>query len=370
MSAVQAAWPRWRRWLGWLGAGSLALAAPPLALMVSLEAPAHDGPTSDHFDGDTFSNMAPFPAHTLGEVWRLASESREAWPEFVEAPPGAPPPPRVVTGIRITWINHATVLVQVAGVNVLTDPIWSERASPFSWVGPRRHRAPGLRFEDLPPIDAVVISHNHYDHLDAATLARLIARDRPQIHAGLGTARLLARLGLDTRRAVDQDWWQASPCGSATLTFTPAQHWSARSLTDRRRTLWGSWHIRAGGHSVYFAGDTGAGPHFAAIARRLGAPEVALLPIGAYRPRWFMRPQHLDPSEAVAAHRTLGARHSLAIHWGTFRLANEGLETPVRDLAAACTRAGLVQEAFRAVPPGEAWHLGAGPTQGAVGRHR
>jgi L-ascorbate metabolism protein UlaG (beta-lactamase superfamily) len=337
-----------------VGATTLGLAGMGLGLVVHLEAPVHPGRPSDHFDGAGFRNVPPGPPRQASDMLRWWGEPREPWPAWVAAPAGAAPPARVTGGARLTFVNHATWLVQLGGLNVLTDPIWSERASPFAWLGPRRHRAPGLPLEALPRIDAVVISHNHYDHLDADTLARLIARDHPRILAGLGTARLLARLGLDARTATDLDWWQAQALGEATITFTPAQHWSARSLTDRRRTLWGSFYIRAAGASVYFAGDTGLGPHFETIRARLGAPEVALLPIGAHAPRWFMRPQHMNPADAVVAHRALGARRSLAMHWGTFQLSNEGLDEPPRALATALRAAGLPPEAFQAPHPGEA----------------
>ncbi|MEB3327944.1 MAG: MBL fold metallo-hydrolase [Candidatus Sericytochromatia bacterium] len=333
---------------------TLGLAGAGYGLVAHLAAPPHVGPPSDHFDGERFENVPPMPPRNVAGITRWLTEAREPWPEWVAAPAGPAPPRRVTGGIRVTFVNHATLLLQLGGLNVLTDPIWSERASPLGWLGPRRHRAPGLTLEALPPIDAVLISHNHYDHLDVPTLARLIARDHPRVLAGLGTARLLARAGLDPRQVTDLDWWQAQALGPVTITLTPAQHWSARSLTDRRRTLWGSFHLRAGPTSAYFAGDTGLGPHFATIRSRLGAPDLALLPIGAYAPRWLMRPQHLDPTEAVTAHRALGARQAVAMHWGTFQLSHEGLDAPPRALAAAARAAGLAPHAFRVLQPGEA----------------
>src|SRR5437588_11149750 len=215
-------------------------------------------------------------------------------------------------------------------MNILTDPIWSERTSPISSVGPRRHRPPGIRFEDLPPIDLVLVSHNHYDHLDVPTLRRLSGAP---ILTPLGNAALMRRHGIS---ASELDWWQTK--GIATL--VPAQHFCSRGLTDRDRNLWGGFVISSPFGNVYFAGDSGSGEHFAQISKRFQPIRLALLPIGAYLPRWFMKPVHIDPAEAVEAHAVLGAATSVAIHFGTFHLGDDGLETPVRDLQRAIAAAG------------------------------
>ncbi|MFO0669089.1 MAG: MBL fold metallo-hydrolase [Polyangiaceae bacterium] len=318
-----------------------------LGAAACVPAPRLSGPPTDHFADGSFRNLARFDPPGITDLleWAVTGDA-VTWPEWVEIPDARPPPARVTQGLRVTFVNHATVLVQMSGVNVLTDPVWSERVGPAFWIGPRRHKDPGIRFEDLPPIDAIVISHNHYDHLDGPTIARVVERDMPVVLAGLGTEKLLAELGIGQARALDLDWWQSRRVKDVTVTFTPAQHWSTRTFTDRFATLWGSFFVSDGKHSVYFAGDTGMGPHFSMIRERLGPPTVALLPIGAYRPRWFMRPQHIDPIEAVAAHRALGAARSVGIHWGTFDLADEGMDEPAEDLARASAAAGLAPGAF------------------------
>lgn len=314
--------------------------AAALALLLGacgLSAPPYGGPRSEHFDGRRFHNVPPTQNPGFRDLlrWRR-SRAHVDWGPRRDVPPG-PPPPQRVTGdlLRVTWVGHATVLVQTSGLNVLTDPVWAERVGPFPTLGgPRRHRPPGLRFEDLPPIDVVVISHNHYDHLDLPTLRRLARAQRPRILAGLGTAALLRREGVPG--AEDLDWWQGVAVGpGATIHAVPAQHSSRRGVDDTDVELWASFLLRAPGGAVFFAGDTGFGSHFAKVRERFGPARLALLPIGAYRPRWFMRPLHMDPGEALLAHRALAARTSVAIHFGTFDLADEGEREPEADLRAA-----------------------------------
>jgi L-ascorbate metabolism protein UlaG (beta-lactamase superfamily) len=304
-----------------------------------LAAPRYQGPTSDHFDGARFHNPVAIPHAGFGDLlrWQL-NRQRGPWTGHPDAPPGPPPPTRVGRGaLRVTFVNHATVLIQMDGLNVLTDPIWSERASPVRFAGPRRRRPPGIRFEDLPPIDLVIVSHNHYDHMDAPTLRRLAAAHRPRIAAGLGNGALLAREGI--AGAVELDWWQGIPVSAAggaemRLTAVPAQHFSQRGLGDRDRTLWTGYVLSGPAGAVYFAGDTGFGPHFRQVRERFGAVRLALLPIGAYRPEWFMSGVHVSPDGALEAHRVLGAGTSAAIHFGTFELADDGEAEPPARLAA------------------------------------
>ena len=298
---------------------------------VLLVNPPYRGPVSDHFDGSRFHN------HQLGWQtegsflqWQLTRKT-PVWRAWIEESPGPVPERRVDGGrVRVTWVNHSTVLVQMDGLNILTDPIWSERCSPVTFTGPKRHRAPGLRFEDLPPIDLVLVSHNHYDHMDLATLRRL----RAPILVPLGNAALLRRHGIEG--AKDLDWWQTTRVSErVTVTAVPAQHFSARALSDRNAALWCGFVISGPSGHAYFAGDTGWGRHFVEIAERFGPMRVALLPIGAYEPRWFMKPAHISPAEAVDAHHALRAKTSIGIHWGTFRLSDEGELDPARTLAAA-----------------------------------
>ncbi len=261
-----------------------------------------------------------------------ATRRRGDWPSRLDAPIGAPPPRRVAD-LRVTFVNHATVLIQMAGRNILSDPVWSDRVSPVSWAGPKRIRPPGIRFDDLPQIDTVLVSHNHYDHLDLPTLRRLARRDRPWIVTGLGVHRLLDRHGLS--HGTELDWWESSDLGSGfSVTGVPVQHFSGRGLTDRNRTLWTGFVLSGPSGSVLFAGDTGYGPHFEEIGRLFPGIRMAILPIGAYRPEWFMGPVHQTPREALAAFRDLGAKTGMGMHFGTFELTDEGAAEPVREIEA------------------------------------
>lgn len=278
------------------------------------------------------------------------------WPRTLANPEPSPVVERVPgEALRLTLVNHATVLVQGGGLNLLTDPVWSRRTSPFRFAGPVRHRSAGVPFDALPPIDAVLLSHNHYDHLDLRTLARLRERDSPSFVAPLGNAALLSRgAGIDT--ATELDWWASVPIGDATATLVPARHWSSRSLGDDNRALWGGYALALPGGTLYFAGDTGYGDgeHFRAARRRLGPFRAALLPIGAYEPRWFMRPQHMNPAEAVQAFIDLEAVHALGIHFGTWQLTDEPHDAPARALGDALLARGIDPARFLALGNGVA----------------
>lgn len=256
-----------------------------------------------------------------------------------------------------TWIGHATVLLQIGGVNILTDPHLTARASPVSFAGPVRKVPPALMFEELPRIDVVVISHNHYDHLDEGTVRRLAAQSGggPRFLVPLGVKAWFTGLGI---MEVDEfDWWDRTTFGGVEFHFTPAQHWSARSWTDRSQTLWGGWYMRGAGMNILFAGDTGYSKDFQDIATRLGRVDFAMLPIGAYEPRWFMRTQHVDPAEAVRIHQDLGAHLSLGVHWGTFEMTDEPLDEPPKKLAMALKEAAIDPARFVAVRHGETLRL-------------
>lgn len=323
---------------------AVALVTGVIGLML-FAAPPYRGPVSDHFDGRRFRNQERVPMSGFGQAlrWWLLREPGP-WRPFIEAPPGPKPPLRVGRGqMRVTFVNHATALIQMDGLNILTDPILSERASPVSFAGPRRAVPPGLRFEDLPPIDVVLVSHNHYDHLDLPTLRRLADLHRPRIFSGLGNKALLDQE--EIAGAADLDWWQSAPLApELSLTAVPAQHWSNRGIPvewgDRDRTLWTGFVVQGPAGAVYFPGDTGYGPHIAEIRRRFGPIRLALLPIGAYLPAWFMSPAHLSPAEAVRAHQALEASTSVAIHFGTFQLGDDGQDQPLADLALALEKAG------------------------------
>ncbi len=309
---------------------------------------------ADHFDGKRFFNPQADIDRSLGELlrWRM-SRRPVPWPK--QAPCVAPPPAPAVDDGRIvaTYIGQATFLVQCAGFNILTDPIFSLRASPVSWLGPKRVRDPGIAFDDLPAIHLVLVSHNHYDHMDLPSLRRLQARWAPAIVTGLGNGAYLAGKGIGG--AIELDWWQACEVRPGLrVHFVPAQHWSKRFLSGLRTMLWGGHVVETAAGRVYFAGDTGYPAQFAEIRRRLGAPHVALLPIGAYEPRWFMGPQHMNPDDAVQAHLDLDANLSIAMHFATFPLSDEGIGEPVRALIEARTRHGVPDERFRVPEFGQA----------------
>jgi L-ascorbate metabolism protein UlaG (beta-lactamase superfamily) len=299
-------------------------------------------PLSDHYDGRHFFNPGPSrPARGLMQVlrWRFRGEQRATWPTRVPDPVFPPPPNQVEpNSVAITFINHASFLIRLPRAVVLTDPIFSERCSPVSWAGPRRARQPGIALEDLPRPDVVLLSHNHYDHMDFPTLRALQARHAPQFVTTLGNRRTLAKLGID---ATELDWWQDTTAGPLRITATPARHFAARTPFDRNRTLWAGFMVSDKAGTVLFAGDSGAGPHWDDIRARLGEPDVALLPIGAYEPRWFMAPVHMNPAEAMQAHLALGARRSVGMHFGTFQLTDEAIDAPLLALEAARQAAGV-----------------------------
>lgn len=336
--------------------GSLGLALDGFAGPV----PRHDGPPNGHFDGERFFNSPRFDKGLGAFVKWQTSRHRGQWTRDL-TPPGAPPPPAAVPpgATRVTWINHATVLIQVPGLNILTDPIWSERASPWKNIGPARHLPPGVAFDDLPRIHAVLVSHNHFDHMDLATLERLAARDDPEFFLPLGNCVYLEDFARD--RCREFDWWDSASLGEVSVTAVPARHWSRRGLLDTNRALWSGWVIE-GPRRVYFAGDTGAGDHFAQIRDRLGAPDLAILPVGAYLPRWFMADQHLSPADAVAAARTLGAGEAMAMHHGTFELADDGQWQAIEALEQALSRAERETPPFWRPGHGDARQWPPGPS--------
>ena len=312
------------------------------------------GPVSDHYDGERFFN--PGGAATskgLGAVlrWRLTAERAE-WPASVPVTPAVPATRVEGDAMVATSVGHASVLVQTAGLNILTDPVWSKRVSPFKSVGPVRVRAPGIRFEDLPKIDIVLVSHNHYDHLDLDTLEKLWARDRPIIVTPLGNAALMARRGIT---AFARDWGESVGVREdVTVTVERVQHWSSRWSADTNRALWGGFTVTTPGGNIYFSGDCGHSNAFAATGAAHGPYRLALLPVGAYEPRWFMKAQHMNPAEAVQAFRDLRAENAVGIHWGVWQLTDEGIDAPRQDLAKALDVAGIAPARFQALVPGEA----------------
>ena len=348
-----------------------ALCFAPTLIPPLLDRIYYRGPDSAHFDGRRFFNPGPQGAARHGGPARyvnrlISADDRHRWPSQVAVRPTVPP--RRVEGedMVVTWIGHATALVQSQGLNILTDPIWSRTASPFPPIGPDRVRDPGVRFEDLPRIDLILVSHNHYDHLDLPTLKRLWERDRPLIVTSLGNDAILLRAGIESAAF---DWGKGTdipcrwspppgiqyraaprPCG---VIVERVQHWSSRWASDRNRALWSGFTVRLPGGNLFFAGDTGWGDgSWADEAARRGPIRLALLPIGAYAPRDVMKPNHVDPAEALDVFERLNPAMALGIHWGTFRLTDEGRDAPPVALAMELDLAGIPAERFVAAEPG------------------
>lgn len=298
---------------------------------------------SDHFDGKRFFNPTGPTPQPFTAVPRMMREPRTPWPAHIDQPTQLPRS-RGTADAMVTFIGHSTFLIQTAAGNVLTDPMYSDRAGPL-FFGPRRVRRPAVRFEDLPDISVVLLSHNHYDHCDLDTLGRLAARFDPIVVTPVGNRRLVESAGI--RRVEELDWWQSSVVAAMPIAVTPAHHFSARTPFDRDRALWGGFVLTAARTRIYFAGDTAYAPFFPEVARQLGPFDLALLPIGAYEPRWFMRAVHMNPEEAVQAHLDLGAPESIGMHFGTFQLTSEAIDAPIAALEAACRAHGLPASRFR-----------------------
>ena len=320
----------------------------------------YEGPLSDHFDGTRFFNPGLLPSDkSLLDVlrWRLGGH-RARWPKTVPARSGLKPD-EVVSGLQLTCIGHASLLLQAAGVNLLSDPVWSERASPFLRVGPRRHNAPAVAMRDLPQIHAILVSHNHYDHMDLETLKALWQRDRPRVLTLLGNDTIIRTAACEIDVTAG-DWWDSFALpGEITATVVPSYHWSSRRLGDRRMALWGGFYLDTPHGGIYLAGDTAYrdAAIFLEIKARCGSPVVAALPIGAYAPRWFMNTKHANPEEAIRIAQNCGAQYVLGIHSNTFPLTDEPHDEPAkrfRAAAAEISSTGVHAQAFTA---GETWTL-------------
>lgn len=341
-----------------------ALLLPLSLLLAACAGNPHYDPARAHHAPDGFRNNYPHAAPGLLQFLRWRRD-RLFGPD---TPPPAlsldPVPPRLdyLHGNRgdtaITFIGHATLLVQVAGLNVLTDPQFSARASPVSFAGPRRHQPPGVALAELPRIDVVIVSHSHYDHLDIASLRALCAQPGgpPRLLLPLGIDRWLARAVPACRGATVEalDWWEARDIGPLRFVLTPVQHWSARTPFDRNATLWGGWALLADDFRFWFSGDLGYSQDIADVGARLGPFDVTAIAVGAYEPRWFMRTQHVNPAESVRALAELRATQGVGIHWGTFHgMTDEPLDQPVHDLAAALAAAGQPPERLLLLQHGE-----------------
>ncbi len=323
--------------------------------------PYYQGPISDHFDGVRFF----VPNHRVSNCtsdllkWQFNGE-KARWPKRLENRPHQPPPKSVNSdGLSATLIGHATVLLQLGGLNILTDPFLSQRTSPVQWAGPKRVRDPGIAAKDLPEIDVILVSHNHYDHMDLPALRQLHDLYGARIITPLGNAAIMKKAGRPFD-ITEGDWGDRFQLGEDLhVTLTPANHWSKRTTSDRNMALWSAFVIETRHGPVYFAADTGYGDgrHFRDVRARFGAPRLALIPIGAYEPRWFMSAQHMNPEEAVLAHNDLSAHRSIAIHHGTVQLTDEAIDQPVIDHEIALDKHGVGAENFRVIEPGESWSI-------------
>ncbi len=343
-----------------------------LLLLAACYSNPHYSPVKPHHTEAGFRNIHPHPPKRNFWKWQ--------WDRLLHGIPDDPPggydfpqkrPDAAFLRANrneptLTWLGHATFLLQIGGVNILTDPHLTKRASPLSWAGPKRHVEPPLSFDELPHIDIVVVSHSHYDHLDTGTLRRLAAQPGgpPRYYVGLGLA-AWAR-DHDIPNVAELDWWQNVEQDDIRLHFVPVQHWSARTPWDRDRTLWGAWVIEYGDARFFFGGDFGYSQDLADARARFGGFDLAMIPVGAYEPRWFMKTMHVNPEEAVKAHVDLNARYSVGMHWGTFRLTDERLDEPPLKLAEALERAGVSPQRFFLMQHGETRRLDALLTREAV----
>lgn len=311
------------------------------------------GEPNDHWDGHHFRNLSGRGGKNFAQFvrWQLL-DKRSPWPKWrVNLHTPLLPQSLQKNQVALTFVNHATMLIQIDGFNILTDPVWPDRVSPFKYVGPKRVRQPGIEFDQLPQIHLVLVSHNHYDHLDLATLKKLSARFKPKFLVPLGDKLGLANEGVENVH--EMDWWSVTNLGKLKVHFVPAQHWSGRWHNDRFQSLWGGYVVDFHGLKIYFAGDTGYESHFKEINKRFGAMDLSLLPIGAYEPRWFLKDNHMNPRDALIAHQELQSKKSVAIHFGTFRLTNEGIDHPCEELAVARSELGISENDFIVLPEGK-----------------
>lgn len=298
--------------------------------------------------------------HTLKDFlrWKLMAK-KAPWPKRIKDSLYVMPSPRIFNEkVHVVWIGHCTFLIQTAGLNILTDPVWSERVGPIG-IGPKRVQAPGIRFEHLPKIDVVCISHNHYDHLDLRTVKRLYEVHNPIFITPLGNDRILKKVSSEIRVQTGQWGAKFEIAESVKCFIEPAIHWSARSLWDKNHTLWSAFVFKTPQRNIYFAGDTGYGngQHFTEVLKKHGEFDLAFLPIGAFKPRWFMKRYHMDPFDAILAWEKLGCPHAIPMHYQTFPLANEGYHEPLTLLLSEQKRWGKNNRGFHSLSIGQGWDI-------------
>jgi L-ascorbate metabolism protein UlaG (beta-lactamase superfamily) len=322
----------------------------------------YHGPKSDHFNGRRFFNpdgeqgTGGAQRESFWQYLTRAADERHSWPKTVPVTPSRPPARVAGSGMLVTWIGHSTVLVQAGGLNILTDPVWAERASPVKWAGVQRVRQPGVAIDDLPKIDLILISHDHYDHMDAHALKHIWKRDRPLVVTGLGNDVRLANWGVPAQA---RDWGgivHVRP--GVDVILERAHHWSARTESDRDLTLWTAFTVTLPGGNLYFAGDTGPGDmRWTTDVQSRGPVRFAILPIGALHAHGKVTGNHIDPAEAVAAFEQLGAGAALGVHWGTFELTDEPIDLPPTLLRQALAREHIAPDRFRVTEAGEQWSV-------------
>lgn len=349
--------PVTRRRIFGLLAGAGALVGVPSLWMSRMK--TYDGPASDHFNGLHFFDPDGAPPKSLREVlrWQFSGKRQRAtWPEWVPSHHADTPPERVDGGkVRLSFVGHASWLIQAGGLNILVDPVWSSRVSPVAWAGPKRHNDPGIAFEKLPKVDVVLVSHGHYDHLDIATLSRLAKNFAPRVVTPLGND-VTMRSTDASIKAEAFDWHDRVELGGGiAVHLVPTRHWTARGVFDRNKALWASFVLETPAGKIYVVCDSGYGDgrHFRRVAEKHGPLRLAILPIGAYEPRWFMRDQHMNPEDAVKALLDCGAQDALGHHHGTFQLTDEAIDAPAKALVEALDAAKIPQERFVAMKPGQ-----------------
>jgi L-ascorbate metabolism protein UlaG (beta-lactamase superfamily) len=322
----------------------------------------YQGTVSDHFDGKVFFNPSvKKESSVLGYLWLRLTSSQATWPDTVALPASSPPPESIPASegtARVTLLGHATMLIQIGGLNILTDPVWSERASFVQWIGPKRVTPPSLSLEALPPIDLILISHDHYDHLDLPTLAKLHQKHKPRVIVPLGN-RALVQASMPSSQVSEHDWSDSiqvtSARGKVSIHVEPMLHGSGRSPFDQMQTLWAAFVIEANGLKIYHAGDTGYGNGeiFRAAGVKHGGFDLALLPIGAFEPAAFMMDSHMRPSDAVKAMNDLKAKRAMAHHFETFQLGFEAFDAPRQEIQTSMQQLQLPLERFFVPRPGE-----------------
>jgi L-ascorbate metabolism protein UlaG (beta-lactamase superfamily) len=303
-----------------------------------------------HFEGFKFHNNPP-TTYSVKKIFQwLLRRHKGKWPKHFNVIPSKPN--SFEKDLKVTFVNHSTVLIQWNNLNILTDPIWSKNCNPFPFFGPWRVHEPGINFEDLPTIDLILLSHNHYDHLNLETLKKVRDKFHPTIVTGLMNLNYLYRNNIEN--VIELDWWQETSFkNDLEIIFVPSQHFSMRNPFNRNKTLWGGFVLKLKDEFIYFAGDTAYNTVFKEIHKRFGCPKLSLLPIGAFEPRWFMKENHMNPEDAVKAHLDLKSAKSIAIHHSTFQLADESFETPKEDLSRELDRQGIEREGFIILNPGE-----------------